>query len=360
MSLPTFLRRALLYGTTNTISQSTLSRISDSFLVPGSSQKMLTKSNNLVVDSVIYDLEDSVTPDSKDLARRLVADHLATNRLGRGPKEVAVRINAVDTGLAQQDISQVLGGGDNLDTIVVPKVQFPEDLHFVADVIRHLAPQRRLFEPSGTNYAQKTANAIVSKPIHVIALIESAMGLANVLDICRAGQSLGLSGLGFAAEDFMASVGLSKLPDRREVLLARSTIVNACRAYNLPSIIDMVSVDVSQNTNGTSLVEECNEGRCLGFTGKQAIHPSQVDTIQRAFAPSDDEIKWAVEVYVGDIESQKKGMGAWKLNGRMVDAPVVKTAMAILDRARMCGENVDAEIESSRLEASEGRSKSLL
>ncbi|KAM0199717.1 hypothetical protein ACHAQI_011950 [Fusarium lateritium] len=342
MSLSTFLRRALLY-------------------VPGSSQKMLTKSSNLVVDSVIYDLEDSVTPNSKDLARRLVADHLATKRLGRGPKEVAVRINAVDTGLAQQDISQVvLGGGNTLDTIVVPKVQSPEDLRFVADVIRHVAPLRRLFEPTGTNSAQQKANAIVSKPIHVIALIESAMGLANVLEICRAGRSLGLVGLGFAAEDFMASVGLSKLPDRREVLLARSTIVNACRAYNLPSIIDMVSVDVSQNTNGTSLAEECNEGRCLGFTGKQAIHPSQVDTIQRAFGPSDDEIKWAVGVYIGDIESQKKGLGSRKLNGRMIDAPVVKTAMAILDRARMCGIQVDTDIASSKLEALEGRSKSLL
>ncbi|KAH7235377.1 Pyruvate/Phosphoenolpyruvate kinase-like domain-containing protein [Fusarium tricinctum] len=341
MAISTFLRRALLY-------------------VPGSSQKMLNKSNNLVVDSVIYDLEDSVTPDSKDLARRLVADHLATIRLGRGPKEVAVRINAVDTGLAQQDISQVvLGGGHNLDTIVVPKVQSPEELRFVADAIRHVSLQRRLFEPPGTNSAQQTPDTIVPKPVHIIALIESAMGLANVLEICHVGRSLGLVGLGFAAEDFMASVGLSKLPDRREVLLARSTIANACRAYNLPSIIDMVSVDVSQNSNSTSLAEECNEGRCLGFTGKQAVHPSQVDIIQRAFGPSDDEIKWAVQVYVGDIESQKKGLGAWKLNGRMVDAPVVKTAMAILDRARMCGMDVDTDIASSRLEASGGRLKGL-
>lgn len=239
----------------------------------------------------------------------------------------------------------------------MPKVQSPEDLHFVADIIRHVAPQRRLFKPPETNSAQQTAN---TKPIHIIALIESAMGLANVLEICRVGRSLGLAGLGFAAEDFMASVGLSKLPDRREVLLARSTIVNACRAYSLPSIIDMVSVDVSQNTHDTSLVEECNEGRCLGFTGKQAVHPSQVDTIQRAFGPSEDEIKWALQVYIGGIESQKKGLGAWKLNGRMVDAPVVKTAMAILDRARMCGMDVDADIAHSRLEAPEGKSKNIL
>jgi citrate lyase subunit beta-like protein len=93
---------------TNTLLQLTPRYSSNNVPVPGSSQKMLNKSKNLVVDSVIYDLEDSVTPDSKDLARRLVADHLATMRLGRGPKEVAVRINAVDTGLAQQDISQVV------------------------------------------------------------------------------------------------------------------------------------------------------------------------------------------------------------------------------------------------------------
>ncbi|KAJ4252481.1 hypothetical protein NW762_011082 [Fusarium torreyae] len=193
-------------------------------------------------------------------------------------------------------------------------------------------------------YSEQSEETALSRPIHVIGLIESAMGLANVLDICRAGQSLGLAGLGFAAEDFMASVGLSKLPDRREVLLARSTIVNACRAYNLPSIIDMVSVNVSQNTSDMTLEEESREGRSLGFTGKQAIHPSQVEAIQRAFGPSDKEVRWAAQIYVGDIESQKTGKGAWKLDGRMIDAPVVKSATALLDKARACGMDVDSYI----------------
>ncbi|KAH7194886.1 Pyruvate/Phosphoenolpyruvate kinase-like domain-containing protein, partial [Fusarium oxysporum] len=334
MSFSTFLRRALLYGACETATL-LLYRCCEAdkahlVLVPGSSQKMLTKSSNLSVDSVIYDLEDSVTAESKELARGLVADHIAGDamqRSVRGPKEVSVRINAVDTGLALQDI-QMLTRVDNLDTIVVPKVQSAADLHFVADIIRHVAPQR-------------TENVPRSQPIHVIGLIESALGLANVSDICRAGQRLGLAGLGFAAEDFMASVGLSKLPDRREVLFARSAVVNACRAYNLPSIIDMVSVDV---THGTALEEESREGRSLGFTGKQAIHPSQVQVIQRAFGPSTEEVQWAVEVFVGDIESQKQGKGAWKLNGRMIDAPVVKKATALLDRARACGIDVDTYI----------------
>ncbi|EXM20895.1 hypothetical protein FOTG_11277 [Fusarium oxysporum f. sp. vasinfectum 25433] len=335
MSFSTFLRRALLY-------------------VPGSSQKMLTKSSNLSVDSVIYDLEDSVTAESKELARGLVADHIAGDamqRSVRGPKEVSVRINAVDTGLALQDI-QMLTRADNLDTIVVPKVQSAADLHFVADIIRHVAPQRVLFRTPMTDSSQQTENVPRSQPIHVIGLIESAPGLANVSDICRAGQRLGLAGLGFAAEDFMASVGLSKLPDRREVLFARSAVVNACRAYNLPSIIDMVSVDV---THGTALEEESREGRSLGFTGKQAIHPSQVQAIQRAFGPSTEEVQWAVEVFVGDIESQKQGKGAWKLNGRMIDAPVVKKATALLDRARACGIDVDTYIARFKVGSLEER-----
>ncbi|KAF4966458.1 hypothetical protein FSARC_5864 [Fusarium sarcochroum] len=325
---------------------------------------MLSKSSNLAVDTVIYDLEDSVTPQSKELARGLVADHVAGDAMQkceRGPREVSVRINATDTGLALQDITQVmLKGGNNLDTIVVPKVQSAADLRFVADVIRHVAPQRTFFRPTKMNSSEKPDGLHLPRPIHVIGLIESAIGLANVLDICRAGQSLGLAGLGFAAEDFMASVGLSKLPDRREVLLARSTIVNACRAYNLPSIIDMVSVNVTQNTNEMTLEEESREGRSLGFTGKQAIHPSQVEIIQSAFGPSDEEIRWAAQVYVGDIESQKTGKGAWKLDGRMIDAPVVKSAMALLDRARACGIDADAHIARLKVDAWEGRLKSLM
>ncbi|RKK94887.1 hypothetical protein BFJ68_g7905 [Fusarium oxysporum] len=328
MSPTSYLRRALLY-------------------VPGSSQKMLTKSSTIYVDSVIYDLEDSVTAESKELARGLVADHIAGDAMQRsirGPKEVSVRINAVNTGLALQDIQVMLKRVDNLDTIVVPKVQSAADLHFVADVIRHVAPQRIFFQPPKTEFCQQTEYVPSSRPIHVIGLIESALSLANVLDICRAGQALGLAGLGFAAEDFMASVGLSKLPDRRELLFARSAVVNACRAYNIPSIIDMVSVDVTHGTNGMALEEESREGRSLGFTGKQAIHPSQVETIQRAFGPSAEDVQWAAQVLVGDIESQKQGKGAWKLNGHMIDAPVVKTATALLDRARACGIDVDTHI----------------
>lgn len=241
-------------------------------------------------------------------------------------------------------IGKIRTGRNNLDTVVVPKVQSAADLHFVADFIRHIAPERNIFRPGTNSLTEQSGNASQLRPLHVIGLIESAMGLANVLEICRAGQKLGLAGLGFAAEDFMASVGLSKLPDRREVLFARSTIVNACKAYNLPSILDMVSVDVSQKIDDTALEDESREGRSLGFTGKQAIHPSQIEIIQRAFGPTANEVTWATQVYLGDIESQKQGKGSWKLNGRMIDAPVVKSAISLLERAQACGINLDDRV----------------
>ncbi|KAI1740068.1 Pyruvate/Phosphoenolpyruvate kinase-like domain-containing protein [Xylaria scruposa] len=315
---------------------------------------MLDKSSAFAVDSVIYDLEDSVTADSKPLARDMVANHIASamSPLRRGPIEVSVRINAVETGLALQDLNQVITiAGNNLDTIVVPKVQTATDLRFVADVVRHLAPDRANYQgDSPLDASGQTETAARSRPLHLIGLIESALGLANIQEICRMGRSLGLVGLGFAAEDFMSNLGLRQLPDRKEVLLARSSIVNACKAYNLPSAIDMVSVNIHEHTDGLSLEEESREGRSLGFTGKQAIHPSQVEAIQRAFGPSESEVRWAAEIYMGDIEAQKQGKGAWSLNGRMVDAPVVKAATALIDRARACGIDVDVYLQSMESE----------
>ncbi|KAL9564224.1 hypothetical protein ACKAV7_011731 [Fusarium commune] len=179
----------------------------------------------LAVDSVIYDLEDSVALDLKATARGLVARHLSCNSMSstsRAPKEVAVRINAVDTALALEDLSKVLKQGKHVDTIVVPKVQGPADLHFVADVVRHFAPHRPL--KTGSSDAVYDAD---SRPLNILALIESARGLSDINSICRAAPLTDLSGIAFAAEDFTTELGLSLLPDRRDLLSARSSIVTA-------------------------------------------------------------------------------------------------------------------------------------
>ncbi|KAL8666962.1 MAG: hypothetical protein Q9168_007367 [Polycauliona sp. 1 TL-2023] len=283
---------------------------------------MLDKSRGLNVDCIAYDLEDSVTPSKKSEARanirRLLQSRSAT------VKENAVRINAVETGRASDDLMEVLKA-PSLDTIVVPKVNSASDLKFVTDVIRHALPERHAENPS-------------SPPISLLALIESARAITDLTSIC--GASPYLSGLIFAAEDFALDLSLTRTPSLLEFLFARSAIATASRAYNLPSTIDLVCTSYKGVEGQQRLAEECVGGKGLGFNGKQCIHPSQIEVVQKAFAPSEKELHWAVRVTVADQKADRQGRGAWTLDGQMIDAPVVGKARGIIEKAEACGLDV--------------------
>ncbi|EED17794.1 citrate lyase beta subunit, putative [Talaromyces stipitatus ATCC 10500] len=294
------LRRALLY-------------------VPGSSQRFLDKSRSLAADCVSYDLEDSVTPHKKAEARQLVRraiDQPAPTRI----RERAVRINSVDSGLALADLTEVLQS-PNLTTLVVPKVNSASDLTFIHDVITHTLPDRKT-------------------PISILALIESAKSITNLNEICNATPLL--QGLIFAAEDFALDLSLTRTPSLTEFLFARSAIVTAARAHDLPSTIDLVCTAYKSDTNTTAVLEEESRGgKRLGFNGKQCIHPTQVDTVQRVFSPEAEEVEWAVRVVIADKKAAEDGRGAWTLDGKMIDVPVAEKAKSIVRRAEACGLDVD-------------------
>ncbi|TVY36476.1 Citramalyl-CoA lyase, mitochondrial [Lachnellula occidentalis] len=296
------LRRALLY-------------------VPSSSPKFLEKSRSLTVDTIAYDLEDSVTPSQKPTARTNILTHLSSPR-PPNITELSVRINAVSSGLALQDLSTILLA-PHLDAIVVPKVNKASDLHFVTDVIQHTLPERS-----------------ADNPLKILALIESAEAITNLNEICRASPLL--SGLIFAAEDFALDLSLTRTPSLMEFLYARSAIATSARAHGLPSTIDLVCTSFRGEEGQRVLEEECLQGKGLGFNGKQCIHPSQVEIAQRTFAPGEKEVEWAVRVVVGDEKADIKGRGAWTLDGKMIDVPVVGKAKATVERARLCGMDVDA------------------
>jgi len=211
----------------------------------------------------------------------------------------------------------------NLDAIVVPKVNKASDLHFVTDVLRHLVPERHAEGGGG------------GEPIKIIALIESAEAIMNLNEICRASPYL--SGLVFAAEDFALDLSLTRTPSLMEFLYARSAIATAARAHELPSTIDLVCTSFRGEDGLRTLEEECLQGKGLGFNGKQCIHPSQVGVAQRAFAPGEKEVEWAVRVVIGDAKADSGGRGAWTLEGKMIDAPVVGKAKATVKRAELCG-----------------------
>ncbi|KAM5445525.1 hypothetical protein MaudCBS49596_007431 [Microsporum audouinii] len=304
MATKSVLRRALLY-------------------VPGSSQRMLDKSRSLSVDCVAYDLEDSVTPSKKAEARTLVRAAL-DQPSPAGVKERAVRINSVGSGLALADLTEVLKS-PNLSTLVVPKVDSASDLTFISDVISHTLSTSTSSRPS----------------ISILALIESAKSLSNLSQICTATPLL--SGLIFAAEDFALDLSITRTPSLSEFLYARSAIVTAARAYELPSAIDLVCTSYRQSDGGAPsiLEEESRSGKRLGFNGKQCIHPTQVEAVQGIFSPEEGEVEWAVRVVVADQKAAEAGRGAWTLDGKMIDIPVAEKARAIVKKAELCGFDVD-------------------
>lgn len=176
-------------------------------------------------------------------------------------------------------------------------------------------------------------------PIRLLALIESAKSLSNLSEICKASPYL--SGLIFAAEDFALDMSLTRTPSLSEFLYARSAIATACRAHELPSTIDLVCTSYKGEQGLKTLEEECIGGKNLGFNGKQLIHPTQVEVAQKTFQPSDQEVEWAVRVVIADEKADKQGRGAWTLDGKMIDVPVVGKAKALVKKAELCGINVD-------------------
>lgn len=293
---------------------------------------MLQKSLALTTDNVTYDLEDSVTHHKKDDARHQLRSFLSTHdKRPAGISELAVRINAVQTPFALQDLS-ALGPLANVDAVVVPKVDSAADLTFVTDVLRHVAPER---------HAEGSSN-----PIKIIALIESARSVMNLQEICKASPYL--SGLVFAAEDFAKDLSLTRSPSLTEFLYARSAIVTAARAAELPSAIDLVCTSFKGEQGLKRLEEEVVGGKAMGFNGKQCIHPSQVDLVQNLFAPSEKELESAVRIVIADDKASASGRGAWTLDGNMIDVPVVSKARSVVQKAQQCKLDVQAVMERWR------------
>ncbi|KIY00711.1 uncharacterized protein Z520_03376 [Fonsecaea multimorphosa CBS 102226] len=308
MAAKNVLRRAVLYGTTPPL--------------PGSSQRFLDKSRSLTADCIAYDLEDSVTPAKKAEARTLVRKALDQDS-PPGIKERAVRINSVGSGLALGDLEEVVKS-PNLTTLVVPKVESASDLTFISDVLAHSRSRDHLQEKG---------------EISVLALIESAKSLLNLPEICRAAPHL-LQGLVFAAEDFALDMSITRTPSLTEFLYARQLIATAARAHNLPSTMDLVATAFRGEGDEDSLVRECEEGKRMGYNGKQCIHPSQVATVQRIFSPSDKEVEWAVRIVIAQRRAEEMGKGAWSLDGKMIDKPVEGKAERIVEKAALCGMDV--------------------
>lgn len=299
--------------------------------MPASTSKFLEKSRGLTVDTVVYDLEDSVAPDKKAEARKELVHFLNGSRPEQ-IREIAVRINSIDSGYALDDLTAILQA-THLDAVAIPKVQSAADMQFVTDILHHLQPKRHPQGPSPTANGANGGDRGAA-PIRLLPLIESAKGLMNLSSICSASPYI--SGLVFAAEDFCLDLDITRSEGLPELLYARSQIVATAHAFSLPSVIDLVCTSFRGEDGQKKLAEESDQGKRLGFNGKQCIHPAQVEAVQKCFAPGEKEVEWAVRVSVASKKADEMGKGAWSLDGEMIDVPVILRAKRIVQKAKLC------------------------
>jgi len=278
--------------------------------VPGDDRHKIEKSLTLGVDCICMDMEDGVALNRKAEARATIAR--ALQELDFGRSERLARINPVGSGLEKDDIEAVLP--HHPDGIVIPKIESPEQIQWA----------------SGKIEAAELANGWPVNSIRLIVDFETARGILNLKEIASHSR---LDGLIFGAEDFAASVGATRTAEAWEVFYARSAVVTAASAYGLHAI-DMVTIDFRDIER---VRREAEYGARLGYTGKQIIHPNQVAPVQEAFTPDDEAIAHARRLVEAFDEHQAKGSGAFALDGKMIDMPLVKAAQNVLARAHTAG-----------------------
>ena len=286
--MPPFRRRSLLF-------------------VPGDAQRKIEKALTLEVDGVILDLEDGVALNQKLVARDTVAHALATHEFGG--RERIVRVNAFASGLVEEEIHATVEARP--DAYLAPKVEEPQALQ----TLDHLLEQA------------EARHGWPRRSIRLLAMIETALGIMNLRELCMATPRL--DALVFGAEDYAASTGALRSGAGWEVFYARSALVAAAGAYALDAI-DCVYTDY-QDSEG--FAADCLAARGLGFVGRTLIHPAQVPITNDAFAPTVAEIGMAQELMAAFEAHQREGMGVFTFAGKMVDMPVLRSAQRILMRA---------------------------
>jgi citrate lyase beta subunit len=293
-------------------------------LAPASSWKMLQKAAGAQADAVCIDLEDAVAVEEKEVSRQNVIR--AYTELDFGHKLKMYRMNGLDTGFAYRDIVEIVeAAGDNIDLIVVPKVNCHEDIYFVATLLQQIESYKNF-----------------KRQIGIEAQIETAAGCVNIKEI--AASSDRLEGLIYGPGDYAASVQMPMESigefDENDAIYpghrwhyVMHAMVSAARAYQ-KRVIDGPFAGIKSSEG---LKQACRIARAMGFDGKWCIHPSQIETANNTFVPSDKEIDWAQTVLSEYEVAVKEGRGAISVKGKMIDAASLRICNTIVTRAKLAG-----------------------
>jgi citrate lyase subunit beta/citryl-CoA lyase len=260
--------------------------------MPGSNARALEKARTLPADGLILDLEDAVAPDAKEMARGQVGD--AVRAGGFGPREVFIRINALDTAWGADDLAAAVAARP--DAILVPKVSAPDDLDALGSRLEAVAADPR---------------------IRIWVMMETPLAILNARDIASAARAphTRLAGFVMGTNDLAKDTRARILPGRAPMNSWLMTSVAAARAFGL-DILDGVFNDIG---NAAGFAAECAEARGMGFDGKTLIHPSQVEPCNAAFSPTAAEVDDARKIIAAFDLPENKGKGVVRLDGRMVE-----------------------------------------
>lgn len=275
--------------------------------IPGNNKRFIAKAKSLRADIICFDLEDSVPLNEKQTARDSVSEAL-NKKEDYGDRNVYVRINSYESGLAIQDLNAIVS--DQIDGVVIPKVNNEKEVDQLALRLVELERER-----------------MMAKKIGIMASIESAQGLVNSYSIAIADSRVRT--LIFGVFDFLNDMGLEYVQDGIEYSFARAKIPIDARAAGIGAI-DAIWQKVD-DIDG--LVRDAVTAKRLGYQGKCVIHPKQLEPIASVFLPSKIEIEWARKVVLAldETMAKGKGIGAVTVDGKMVDAAHYRQAKSVLN-----------------------------
>ena len=281
--------------------------------MPGSNARALEKARNLHADVLILDLEDSVAPDAKALARDQIAQAIAAK--GFGKREVWIRTNSTDTAWFADDVA--MAGKARPDGILVPKVSTVEDLKAIGD---------------------RLASIGADASIKVWAMIETARAVLDADKLAAASRDAKtrLAGFVFGPNDIARETRIRMQPGRAAMIPMITHCILATRAHGL-EILDGPYSDFS-NIDG--FAHECTQGRDLGFDGKTLIHPGQIEACNAIFTPPAEEVAEARKIIAAFEQPENASRGAIQLDGRMVErlhADMARRTIAIADAIAAMG-----------------------
>ncbi len=279
--------------------------------VPGNIPRMLDRAIGLRPDAFVPDMEDSVPWDEKANARGVTAAYIP--ELAATGVPVIPRVNSLDTGLLEDDLSAVTG--PHVYGVSVGKMDNPEIVAEVASVL---------------DRAESEAG-VESGAIRLVPWIESAEAIVNAYDICKSSDRIVAVALG--AEDFTNDMEIKRTDGDSELAYARGAIAVAARAAGVLAL----DTPFFAFRDPVALKANSEMSRAIGFKGRFAIHPAQLDIINGVYSPSEDEVAQARREIEAFEEAVAMGRGSTSLDGKVIDVPVVKRAQALLDRAKAMG-----------------------